>query len=754
MGPDLRTAFIGTYPPRRCGIATFTRDLSDGMRAANDGLRSMVIAVTDADGPYAYPAEVEFQIRQGSKADYTRAAELINYSDVRLVSVQHEYGIFGGDDGAYILDLMSALQMPSLVTLHTVLKSPSESQRAIVRKMATQSAGLIVMSGVAADLLSRSYDVRGAAVHVIPHGIPDMPPRDQERLKKRFGVSGRRMLLTFGLLGPNKGIETVLRALPAAVAACPDLVYFVVGATHPAVIRRNGEAYRTSLELLAEKLGVRDHVVFRDQYVTTEELCSYLQAADIFVSPYLNEEQVTSGALSYAMGAGASVVSTPYWHAKELLADGRGCLFPYADSVALSQTLVSLLNSPAELQRVRTTAYEFTRAFTWPRIGDTYVRLATEAINAVPKAARRRKPPRATSLPDLRLDHLRRLTDDTGVVQHAIYSVPERASGYCVDDNARALIVALHADNMNSTAETKRLLSTYLGFLHFAQNGEGGYHNFMRYDRTFPPASASAADSEDCVGRALWALGATVQLASDEGQRLLAREMFDRALPGTNGFGPRGTALTILGAAGFLVADPKAAAAGEALRAHSARLVGRYREEATPEWRWFESALTYDNALLPLALFRSYAVTGNGESLAVARETLEFLEKICFQDDKLVLIGNAEWHQRGGTRSIVDEQPIDAAAFVLTFRAAYLATGEHHYLRRMHQAFTWFMGANRLTAPVYDFATTGCRDGLGAAVPNLNQGAESTICFLLSLIEMLALADEELDHAARPLEIV
>ncbi|HXU63967.1 MAG TPA: glycosyltransferase family 4 protein, partial [Polyangia bacterium] len=671
------------------------------------------------------------------------------YSDVRLVSIQHEYGIFGGDDGCYILDLLSALQMPALVTLHTVLKNPSESQRAIVRKMATQSAGLIVMSGVAADLLSRSYDVRGAAVHVIPHGIPDMPPRDQERLKRRFGVAGRRMLLTFGLLGPNKGIETVLRSLPAAVAACPDLVYFVVGATHPAVIRRNGEAYRTSLELLAEKLGVRDHVVFRDQYVTTDELCSYLQAADIFVSPYLNEEQVTSGALSYAMGAGASVVSTPYWHAKELLADGRGCLFPFGDSAALGTTLVSLLNAPEQLQRVRTTAYEFTRAFTWPRIGDTYVRLATDAINKAPKTARRRKPPRATSLPDLRLDHLKRLTDDTGVVQHATYSVPARSSGYCVDDNARALIVALHVDGMSSSAETKQLLSTYLGFLHFAQRPEGGYHNFMSYDRRFPAASASAADSEDCVGRALWALGATVQLASDEGQRRLAREMFDRALPRTSGFGPRGTALTMLGAAGFLTADPKAGAAAAALREHSARLVSRYRQEATADWRWFEPALTYDNALLPLALFRSYAVTGNGESLAVATETLAFLETICFQDDKLVLIGNAGWHQRGGARSVSDEQPIDAAAFVLAFRAAYLATGEARHLRRMHQAFAWFLGANRLNAAMYDFATTGCRDGLGAETPNLNQGAESTICFLLALIEMLALADEELDRAAR-----
>jgi hypothetical protein len=412
---------------------------------------------------------------------------------------------------------------------------------------------------------------------------------------------------------------------------------------------------------------------------------------------------------------------------------------------------VSLLDAPDELQRVRTTAYEFTRAFTWSRIGDTYLRVATEAIDSAPKVARRRKPARATSLPDLRLDHLRRLTDDTGVIQHATYSVPARSSGYCVDDNARALIVALHADGMNSSAGTRQLLSTYLGFLRFAETEEGGYRNFMSYDRSFPPALTG--ESEDCVGRALWALGATVQLAMDEGQRRLAREMFDRALPRTRAFGPRGTALTILGAAGVLVADPQATAVGVALGEHSARLVSRYRQEARSDWRWFEPALTYDNAVLPLALFRSHAVTGNRESLTVAREALDFLETICFRDDRLVLVGNAEWHRRGETRSIADEQPIDAAAFVLAFRAAFLATGEDHYLRRMHQAFTWFLGANRLGAAVYDFATTGCRDGLGADTPNLNQGAESTICFLLSLIEMLALTDEELDRAARRLEV-
>lgn len=739
---ELRIAFLGTYPPRRCGIATFTRDLAVGMKAAHPRVKPMVVAVRDPAGEYAYPEEVEYEIRQGAKGDYARAAELINYKDVRWVSVQHEYGIFGGDDGAYVLDFLAALRVPALVTLHTVLETPSDSQRTIVQRMA-KAAVIVVMSGVAAELLARRYDVHGANVHIIPHGIPDMSPRDQEALKAKFAVAGQRMILTFGLLGPNKGIETVIRALPAVIAACPDLVYFVVGATHPAILREHGEAYRTTLEREAERLGVRDHVVFRDQYVTTEELCAYLQATDIFISPYLNEAQVTSGALSYAMGAGAAVLSTPYWHAKELLADGRGCLFPFADAGALGRMIVALIQDPVELRRVRGAAYDFTRAFTWPRIGSRYLALGETMMGKSAKRTRRPEPPRPSSLPELRLDHLLRLTDDTGIIQHATFTVPLRESGYCVDDNARALLVALRADRLSSSPETKRLLSTYLGFLLAAQSSDGAFRNFMSYSRVYGPESVS----DDCIGRALWSLGATVQSASDEGHRLLARQMFERGLRFADELGPRGSALTILGLVGFLNAHPEVTPAADMLGRLAARLVQSYRQEATADWRWYEAKLTYDNALLPLGLFRASATLRDPAVLQVAEESLAFLEKVCFHGDRLVLIGNAGWHARDGAKASADEQPIDAAAFVLAFRGAYLTTGDHRYLRRMRQSFAWFLGANRLGVSAYDTATAGCCDGLGATAPNLNQGAESTVSFLLSLIEMLELAGEGLEYA-------
>ena len=741
----IAVAFVGTYGPRRCGIATFTADIAAAV-AGNDGRAvPVVLAVTEPSGQYQYPAEVKFEIRQNVKADYARAAEFVNHSRVRLVSVQHEYGIFGGDDGGYILDFVGALRLPVVVTLHTVLKTPSANQAAIVQKMLAHGVQLVVMSEVAKDLLASSYGISGENVRVVPHGIPVMDRNpDQEALKAQFGVSQRRLLLTFGLLSSNKGIETVIRALPAVVREFPDLTYFVVGATHPAVLRHEGEAYRTMLEREAEKLGVREHVVFRAQFVSAAELRQYLQAADIFVSPYLNEAQVTSGALSYAMGAGAAVVSTPYWYAQELLADGRGHLFPFKDHAALSRTLLELCGSPAELQRVRHAAFKFTEPMEWPRIGDRYF----EMIRTVLKQAGRsrantaRVPAAASALPELRLDHLQRMTDDTGVIQHATYSVPARRTGYCVDDNARALIVAVHADRVPSSSAVRELVTTYLSYLYCSQEPDGTFRNFMSYGRSFEPAAAS----DDCIGRAIWALGVTATLAEDEGCRSLARDMFARAMPHALELGPRGTAQAALGLVSMLVAAPDSTAMRTTLDRLVEKLTESYRSHATEEWRWFEATLTYDNAILPLALFAAYGVTGERATLRVARESLEFLEDVCFNGDRLQLVGNTGWHSRGGEKAGADEQAIDAAAFVLAFRHAYKVTADRHYLKRMREAFAWFLGANRLGLPLYDFATGGCRDGMGIAEINLNQGAESTICFLLSLLEMLKLAGEELDR--------
>ncbi|TVQ52104.1 MAG: glycosyltransferase [Phycisphaerales bacterium] len=748
------TAFVSTYPPRLCGIATFTRDLSHAIAAADRKVGTTILAMTDqaesAADLRAFPDSVRFKIRRGVKDDYVSAADFVNYSDIRLVSIQHEYGIFGGDDGVHILDFLARLRIPSIATLHTVLESPSRLQRTIVEEMAQRCGRLVVMSRIGVRLLAQSYDVPAEKVVMIPHGIPDLPRDDIAQHKKQVGAAGRRLLLTFGLLSPNKGIETVIRALPQLAKRFPDLLFFVIGATHPEVKRRHGEEYRHSLEREAHALGVADHVVFRNQFVTFDELCGYLQAADIYVTSYKNEAQSTSGALAYAMGAGAAVVSTPYWHAQELLADGRGRLFPIGDVDAFAQTIDSLFSNESELQTMRAAAYAFTRPMTWARVGEAYATLAEEVLHeAVPRRSTvpGSVPARESSLPELRLDHLLRLTDDTGIIQHATFSVPARRTGYCVDDNARALLVALLAHRVTGSLDARRLITVYLSFLHYCQHENGQFHNFVDYNRVVE----TDIGSQDCIGRALWALGATVHIAPDEGTRRLARGMFDRAITQALEFGPRGQALAIMGLDAILRVEPDNAGFRATLDALAANLCQRFEHEADTHWQWFEPMLTYDNAIIPLALFTAFKITGDRKHLRVATESLRFLEEVCFDAGRLTLIGNRGWHQRGergreggdggedgaGDKPAADEQPIDATAFVLAFRGAYLATGERRYLKRMRESFDWFLGANRLNIRMYDFSTAGCRDGLGIHESSQNQGAESTVSFLMALLTML-----------------
>jgi glycosyltransferase involved in cell wall biosynthesis len=732
-------AFIGTYPPSRCGIGTFTQDLSNAVMSADEGIGATVLAMTAADFDSEYPERVRFRIRREVQGDYARAAGFVNDGDVRMVSIQHEYGIFGGPDGAFILDFLAELRKPSIATLHTVLDRPSNSQRAIVREMAERCACLVVMSRLAVDLLETSYGIPRETIRVIPHGIPDMRADERDVSKAKFGLAGRRVLLTFGLLSPSKGIEVVIRALPKLVARFPDLTYLVVGVTHPEVKRRVGEEYRELLVREAESLGVRDHIIFRNQFVELPELCRYLQASDVYITPYLHEAQITSGTLAYALGSGAAPVSAPYWYAKELLAEGRGHLFDFNDSEGLGDVLRSLLDNPDEMARSQRRAYAFSRRMLWSQVGSDYVELTRQVVREAAAPGTRALGRRG--LPELRLEHLVRMTDDTGLLQHAAHSVPDRRFGYCVDDNARALIVTLLAQRATDSSETERLITTYLSYLHHSQGDDGHFQNFMDFRRDLDRKPGS----EDCVGRALWALGLAVALAPDEGHRLLARSMFHKAMILPLAFGPRGCALGILALDAYLQHEPDHGLAHDTLDSLGAALIRRFEQEADDDWRWFEPELTYENALLPLALFRFSMRTGDQHALRVARDSLSFLEATCFAKGHLQLIGNAGWHARGAELVVADEQPIDAAAFVLAFRAAHDATGDRRYLARMRESFDWFLGANRLGFSLYDDSTAGCQDGLGLLEVNRNQGAESVVSFLFALLAMRGAADDGLD---------
>jgi glycosyltransferase involved in cell wall biosynthesis len=733
LKPELNIAFVGNYCPRVCGIATFTTDLCEAV-AGQLGRRSNVfaVAVNDSEQGYAYPRRVEFTIQKNQQGDYYEAANFINASNADVACVQHEYGIYGGWDGIYILSLVSSLSVPVVVVLHTVLKTPTPNQKKIIQEMAQRSARLVVMSELAVTLLQEVYAVPAEKIARLYHGTPDFAALDNNRYKKRFQVEGNQTLLTFGLLSPNKGIETVIQALPELVGEFPKLVYVVLGKTHPNVLREYGEKYRDGLVARVDKLGLNEHVIFDDRFVHLEELCAWLLAADIYITPYMNEAQIVSGTLSYAVGAGTAIISTPYWYAQELLAEGRGLLFAFGDSAALAAALRGLLADKAKLKALRARTYQFGRQMRWETVAEKYLKLFQQTSEAK-RSMVLKTPPLLLREPPFDLAHLKRLTDDTGLIQHAKYIVPDRHTGYCLDDNSRALMACAGAYSLLRDEEAKKLISTYFSFVHFTQNPDGRFRNFMDYQRRF----LDEAGSDDSFGRALWALGYIIWRPPRDAYRSLAFECFQKALPHVRGLNLRGKSLAMLGLAAYLRCYQGDESVAGLLRECADCLLALYQEVAGDEWRWFEDIICYDNGIMPMALFQTYALLRDDKYLQAARETLEFLEGNLIADGRLSIIGSNGWYRRGGPRAHYDQQPIDATAMVLAYQSAYWVTQDKEYLKKMRLAFGWFLGENDMGMSLYDHETKGCADGLLAEGVSLNQGGESTVSFLLALLAMI-----------------
>jgi len=742
-------AFISTYPPRRCGIATFTADLVAAVKKWTQGrLRTVVIAIDEPNEQLNYSEEVHYTLDQHDAVEYVRAAEFLNYSNVRAVSLQHEFGIFGGRDGAYVLDLLRELRCPIITTLHTVLEQPTDTQRAIFEELIVLSSLLVVMSNKAAEFLTEVYDAPEQKIRLIHHGVPEIPLVEPHLYKEQFEMSGRELVLTFGLLSPGKGIEYALQALPKVVRHYPDLCYVVLGATHPNIVREQGESYRLSLQRLARRLGLQRNVLFTDRFVELAELCEFLKATDFYVTPYLNREQITSGTLAYALGAGKPIISTPYWYAEELLADGRGVMVGFRDSDAIADALLSLLDNPAKVREMRANAYEFSRRMTWTEVGRHYLEVLREAISitrvraSMPDVSMRHVLP-ITGLPRPRLDHLVRLTDETGLLQHARYSVPDRSHGYCTDDNARALVVTSKYYDLLRSAEAEKLLAIYLAFVAYAQRADGLFHNFVSYDRQF----LDEVGSDDCHGRALWGLGYTAYRAPLPYSNL-AQELFEKALGQLPALNLRGRSYAILGLYYYLQRFPESEDIAVKIDRLAAAHIAQFDSARKEDWPWFEDVITYDNAVIPQSLFLAFEVVGNERYRAVARESLDFILAMCDRGDHLSLVGNAGWHVRGQKPAEFDQQPIDAAGLVEACKVAFRLTGQRDYLRYMRMAFDWFLGVNDLGEPLYNFKTCGCGDGLAAHGVNQNQGAESALCFLLALLTLTEVFSEQ-DRVAR-----
>ncbi len=739
----MRIAFIGDYVPRLCGIATFTRDLCEAVASAAPSADCFVGAVNDHAEGYDYPPRVRFEIIEKDIESYRRAADFLNFNNVEVLSIQHEFGIYGGPAGSHLLALLKEVRMPVVTTLHTILREPNAQQRLVMDELIRRSDRLVVMAHKGADFLREIYGVKENKIDVVAHGIPDIPFSDSILYKHQFGVEGQKVLFTFGLLGPAKGIEFVIRALPEIITQHHDVVYLVLGATHPNLLASEGESYRLSLERLAEDLGVKQHVIFYNRFVSPEDLREFIGASDIYLTPYLNEAQITSGTLAYVFGAGKAVISTPYWHASELLADGRGMLVPFRDPAAIARAVSEFLNFPARWEEVRKTAYEIGRGMIWPAIAKKYLAVFNHA-----RSDRLQKPRRAFAewtlesrsqqLPPLKLDHLARMTDRTGIFQHAVFTVPNFSEGYCTDDNARAYILCNLLDQLGGQPPSRnldKLASTYLAFLwNSLAPGTTRFRNFMSHSRIW----LNEAGSEDGHARALWAAGTGVGRSRNEGHRNLCGLMFARALPLVAKFtSPRAWAFALLAIHEYLSRFSGDSAMNAMRTLLTQKLVQRWKDASRPDWLWFESTVTYDNARLSQALILSGRWMPDKEALEIGLKSLSWLAEVQkAPGGHFRPIGSNGFFERDGVRSVYDQQPLEANAMISACFEAYRATQDAAWPVLAKKTFEWFLGRNDLGISLYDPGSGGCRDGLHPDRANENQGAESTLAFHLSLAEM------------------
>ena len=752
MSAFARIALVGNSLPRRCGIATFTTDLQRAIEKLPAHEKCCIVAMTDEGPVYDYPPTVCLQIDDRRLRDYERAARALNGSQCEIVSLQHDFGIFGGEAGSHILALTSQLTVPLVTTFHTILERPTPVQRRVVGEIVEASARVIVMAEKGLDLLRSVYCVEPGKIAVIPHGIPDSAFVEPDDAKRALGFGGRPVILTFGLLSPGKGIEVMIDAMPEILKSKAAAVYVVLGVTHPDLAREQGEAYRSGLTARVRAHGIENNVVFLDRFVDQATLLRFISMCDVYATPYLNEAQMTSGTLAYSFGLGKAVVSTPYWHARELLADGRGVLVPFGDVAALGRETASLLSDDPRRLAMRRRAYAESRPMIWPRIAARYCALF-EGVRGGARGGvivREQRDPRAAAArPSVQADRARRvapmshflsLCDDTGLLRHAVHCVADRSHGYCTDDNARALLLACALDRAGDTPLPEPLPSRFAAFLQHAWNPDTKrFHNFMGFDRRWQDESGS----EDCHGRALWALGECVRNDHDPSRRRWAASLFAEALPLVDRFSsPRAWSFTLLGLDGYCSAAERDAGARLLREVLAERLLSLLASVETAEWGWFEEGLAYDNARLPQALIVTGRSIGSAPHVNAGLRSLRWLMGLqttsadCFRP-----VGPMSVDAQRTPPLAFDQQPLEAAASISACLAAWGVDGEDTWRLHAERAMAWFFGSNDLSLSLVDLEPGSCRDGLHPDRPTGNRGAESVVSLLLGLTEM-----RQIDH--------
>ena len=736
-----KIAFLGDYLPRKCGIATFTSDIYSTISSQYPNSDCFVVSVNDVKEGYDYPKEVRFEIEEQKLNSYQMAADFLNFNNTEVVSLQHEFGIYGGQSGSHILALLRDLHLPIVTTLHTILEKPSSDQFRVMKEIIKLSARLITMTEKGKTFLTEVYKTPLEKIDVIPHGIPDMPFVDPNYYKDQFGVEGKQVLLTFGLLSPQKGIENVLQALPDVLKEFPNLVYIVLGATHPNLIKNQGETYRMSLERMANQLGIKKNVIFYNRFVDIKELEAFIGMSDIYITTYINKTQITSGTLAYSFGCGKAVISTPYWHAEELLADGRGVLVPFGDSNAIVKELVSLLKDDNRRHAMRKKAYILGREMVWSEIAHRYVESFQKArlpkIEKYPRifAVKTLEEKRA-DFPEINLDHLIRMTDSTGLYHHAIGSIPNYNEGYCTDDNARALLLTVLLEEANEdTAKIYELSGRYSAFVNYAFNKETKhFRNFMSYDRRW----IEDVGSDDCQGRSIWALGTCAGRSKASNFHMWGAQLFNQVIPLAEEFtSPRAWAFSLLGINEYFKRMSGDSIANQIRETLTNRLTNLFDSVADEEWFWLEEILSYDNAVIPRALIVSGKWTGNEKAFDIGIKSLRWLLKTQTSESGYFRpIGSNGFYLKSGNRAKFDQQPIEAYSMLSACLEASRATDDSSWQESARMIFEWFLGINDLGIPLYNTQTGGCHDALHVDRINQNQGGESTLAFLLSLVEM------------------
>lgn len=726
--------YIGSYPPRECGIATFTQDLATAFdKKFNPVVKSKICALNEQPTSiYNYEKNrVIHQIAATELEHYVSLAREINTNpDIKIVNIQHEFGIFGGTWGDYIIPFLQVLEKPVVTTFHSVLPNPDEHLLKVVRFLGLRSKALVIMNRFSSQVLVREYDIPQSKIVFIPHGIPQVPYEASHLYKKEFNLEDKIILSTFGLLSPDKGIEYAIRALPEVVEKFPNLIYLIIGETHPVVRKDQGEAYRNFLVKEVERLGLEKHVQFYNKYITLDEITRFLRATDIYVSPTLAKTQSVSGTLSYALGVGRPVISTPTEYAKSIVKPDLGILVKFRSVKNIKKALLKLISNEKLRVSISANAYEATRPMIWANVAAAYFDVYRKFADLKPEEKK---------LPDIKMDHLMRLTDDFGLIHHARYSKPERRFGYSLDDNARALIAALAYFEKNQKPEILGLIKTYLNFIKFVERPSGNFANIVSLKKR-----RDATSADDVQGRAIWALGETLskEILPEE-VRKAARKMFMKSLTNLKKIeAPRAIAFAMIGLYRYLNKFPNAKLS-KIFQSLADRQVELYKNFSSPDWRWFEEQLTYSNSKLPESLYYAYALTHDAKYLKVAETALGFLRRITFEKGKYIPIGQNGWYFRHKKRAYFDQQPEDTASMVQTKVLAFQITKNPRHLEDAFTAFQWFLGKNHLSQMVYDEVTGGCHDGLGQYAMNLNQGAESTTSYLLARLALEEIKTEE-----------